>query len=139
MGLTGIISELKLQLIPVESAYVQVKHEAAPNLEQVLQILQDPSKDDKYSVAWLDGCSGAGRGIVMTGHHAAANELPATIKNPLKMPPKKTFRVPFQMPSWFLNNWDAMLFNKLYFAIQSRKGSPFYVDLEGYFYPLDAI
>lgn len=142
MGLTGIITEIKLQLIPVETAYMQVRHEAAANLAQLLQILQDSAKDDKYSVAWLDGNASAknmGRGIVMTGHHASVKDLPAMIKNPLQLPQKKMFRIPFQMPSWCLNNWNVRLFNSLYFSTQSRKRTPFTVDCDAYFYPLDAV
>lgn len=142
MGLTGIITELKLQLIPVETAYMNVQHHSADHLDGILQILNDSAREDKYSVAWLDCCTnaaGMGKGIVMTGHHAGLNELPPNITNPLSINPKKTFQMPSKVPSWTLNHWNMRAFNWLYYSLQSRKSSPFYVDCDSYFFPLDVI
>ena len=142
MGLTGIIAEATLQLIPIESSFISVTHRAAKNLDQVLDFLEDPKMDDKYSVAWIDCLTKGihfGRSLLMTGHHASRAELPSKIKNPLKIPPGKTLSVPFHCPSWFLNSWSIKAFNSFYYRFQSRKEEPFIADYNHFFYPLDGI
>ena len=81
MGLTGIIGEVTLQLIPIQTSQMMVSHHAADNLGQLFQLLQDPALDDRYSVAWIDCLATGdqlGRGIAMFGHHASAAELGAS-------------------------------------------------------------
>ncbi|MFA6903703.1 MAG: FAD-binding oxidoreductase [Gallionellaceae bacterium] len=78
MGLTGIISEVTLKLIPIQTAKMMVSQHAANNLEHLFQLLQNPALDDQYSVAWIDCLAKGGqlgRGIAMFGHHATIAEL----------------------------------------------------------------
>jgi len=73
MGLTGVIGEVVLQLLPVRSAYIIARHQVAADLESLIRYLAEPAYDDHYTVAWLDCFArGAelGRGIVISGHHA---------------------------------------------------------------------
>ena len=140
MGLTGIISEVTLKLIPIQTAQMMVTHHAANNLEHLFQLLQDPALDDRYSVAWIDCLATGeqlGRGIAMFGHHASTAEFSGT--SPLQIKAKRTRSLPFNFPSWVLNPLSISLFNKLYYYKESRKKSPFLTDYDSYFYPLDAI
>lgn len=141
MGLTGIIQEMTLQLIPIESSYVKVTHYPAKNLDEMMDILNDPAKDEIYSVAWVD-CLAAGdslgRGIVMNGHHALKEELPPK-KEPFALKKKPQANIPFFCPSWLLGNFTVKTFNNLYYQTQAKKKSPFFTDYEHFFYPLDAI
>ncbi|HUX89847.1 MAG TPA: FAD-binding oxidoreductase [Gallionellaceae bacterium] len=140
MGLTGIIGEVTLKLIPIQTAQMMVRHHAANNLEQLFQLLQDPAVDDHYSVAWIDCLATGdqlGRGVAMFGHHASSSEF--TGANPLVSKPKRKRSLPFDFPSWALNPLTISAFNKLYYYRESRKKSPFLTDYDSYFYPLDAI
>jgi FAD/FMN-containing dehydrogenase len=140
MGLTGIISEVTLKLIPIQTSQIMVTNHAAKNLEHLFQLLQDPAIDDQYSVAWIDCLARGeelGRGIAMFGHHASISEF--TAANPLSSKPKRTRSLPFNFPSWILNPLSISLFNRLYYRKESRKQSPFLTDYDSYFYPLDAI
>lgn len=140
MGLTGIIGEVTLKLIPIETAQMLVSHHAASNLQHLFQLLQDPALDDRYSVAWIDCLASGeqlGRGIAMFGHHATRAEFSAT--NPLSTKARRTKSLPFDFPSWALNPLSISAFNKLYYYKESRKKSPFLTDYDSYFYPLDAI
>jgi len=143
MGLTGIIAEMTLQLIPIQSAYIAVHQEAAKNLDHALALLEDKGCDDKYSVAWIDCLATGpefGRSIVMNGHHASLEELSnLKIKNPLQMPSPKQHSIPCFVPSWILNPWSIQVFNSLYYKTQSHKKASFITDCQSYFYPLDAI
>ncbi len=142
MGLTGIITEMALQLIPIETAYMQVQHHFAKNLDAVLAILENKQLDDRYSVAWIDCLSGGenfGRSIVMNAHHAAKKDLPAHISDPYQIKASKKISLPFYFPAWALNSWSVRAFNSLYCKIQKSKTSPFLLDYDRYFYPLDSI
>lgn len=142
MGLTGIMSEMSLQLLPIETAYVKVRHTAAPNLDKILELLDDRSLDDNYSVAWIDCLATGkdfGRSILMTGHHATKEEAGNQIKEPLKIISKTPRSLPFRFPSWTLNPWTVKAFNHLFYETQRRKTAPFLSDYNSYFYPLDAI
>jgi len=140
MGLTGIIGEVTLQLIPVQTSQMMVSHHAANNLTHLFQMLQDPALDDRYSVAWIDCLATGdrlGRGIAMFGHHASAAEYASA--TPLATKPKRSRSLPFAFPAWALNPLSISAFNKLYYYKESRKKSPFLTDYDSYFYPLDAI
>ncbi len=140
MGLTGIIAEVTLKLIPIASAQMMVRHYAANNLEHLFHLLQDPAVDDRYSVAWIDCLASGeqlGRGIAMFGHHASASEYSSA--EPLASKPKHSRSLPFDFPSWVLNPLSISLFNKLYYWKEARKKTPFLTDYDSYFYPLDSI
>lgn len=143
MGLTGFITEVSLQLIPIETAYMQVSHHPAENLNKILQLLTDSSLEAKYSVAWIDCLSKGknfGRSVLMNGAHAelsAAEGLKGA--DPLVIPKGSQFNLPINFPSWVLNPYTISMFNSLYFNFQSRKKEPFLTDYNSYFYPLDGI
>ena len=142
MGLTGVITTITFQLMPISSAYVEVVHHQTKNLEATLDVLDDPLLDDKYSVAWMDCLSdgeGLGRGIVMNGHHVDAGRLSKKIKDPLVLPKQKMHTIPFDFPSFTLNAYSMKAFNQLYYYFQGQKTEPFIIDYEKYFYPLDTL
>lgn len=142
MGLTGIIGEVALQLVPVETAYMKVEHHPAKDLETVMHLLQTQGQEAKYSVAWIDCLakgSSMGRSIVMNGRHAHTDELPPKVTAPLLLPSSTQVSVPFNFPSWTLNPLTVKAFNGFYYAVQSRKNAPFVVDYDSYFFPLDAV
>jgi len=120
MGLTGILGEVTVQLIPIKNPVMSVEHHAIHELKDM-----DLYNDD-YAVTWLDIQRGAA--IVMTAHHA---EMVSEKK-------LKSNKSGFRPPHFFLNSHSINLFNKLYFEVQSRKTS-FASHYESYFYPLDAI
>ncbi len=142
MGLTGIIGEVTLKLIPIASSHMMVRHHAAADLEQLFQHLQNPGMDDRYTVAWIDSmASGAqlGRGIAMCGHHAAVEELPAGFDRALAALPQRSRQVPFDFPAFVLNPLSIGAFNAFYYRREGKKQQPFLTGYDPYFYPLDAI
>ena len=116
MGLTGIIGEVTLKLIPLQSALMKVHHHAATDFEQLYRLMQDPGLDDRYSVAWIDSLATGkhlGRGIAMCGHHAAAAEVPDNSHGDIK--PANGHAIPFDIPAWVLNPLSITAFNSRYF------------------------
>ena len=142
MGLTGIIGEVALRLIPIQSAYVQVRHHAAGNFDQLFRLMQDSAIDDRYTVAWIDSMAGgarSGRGIVMCGHHAAPDELPANSAQPFQVEQARARSIPCDFPPWVLNTLSISAFNAQYFSREGGKREPFLSGYDAYFYPLDGL
>ena len=142
MGLTGIIGEVTLKLIPISSSHMMVRHHRAASLEQLFQRLQDPAVDDRYTVAWIDSLATGGqmgRGIAMCGHHASVDELPPGFGSALACKKGRSRTMPFDLPGWVLNPLSIGAFNALYYRREGGKQQPFLAGYDPYFYPLDAI
>lgn len=140
MGLTGIIGEVSLQLIPVSTAYMQVRHHPSRNLAETFALFNTASLDDKYSVAWIDCLASGihlGRSVLMNAHHAEQADFPVEL--PLNTRSKTTRTMPFDLPALALNPYTVRLFNALYYRQQGRKTAAFLAHYSEYFYPLDGI
>ena len=139
MGLTGVIIRCSIQLKKVESGWITKKSIVNKNLNETLESFYK-YKDATYSVAWIDCLANGksfGRSILMLGEHSKKNEV---IMKPDMYPKKKNQKItlPFDGPSFLLNNFTVSVFNKLYFNLNKNKKSS-YVDWDTYFYPLDSI
>jgi len=141
MGLTGVILSARIKLRPVASAWVLVDYQKATNLEDALAMMTESDIRYQYSVAWID-CLGTGRqmgrAVLMRGNHAAPSDLPARIRNPLAEPSRRRWTLPFDFPSLALNSLTVRAFNSFYYGMH-RNAVRQLVDLEKFFYPLDAI
>lgn len=140
MGLTGIIVRASFRMLKVESAFMRQRTIRVPDLEQALAVFEQ-SHGSTYSVAWID-CMATGRSLgrsaILLGEHALPGDLdPARRAAPLARPNRKPKTIPIDFPSFALSGFNVRMFNHLYYAMQ-RPGHAV-VDLDPYFYPLDAI
>jgi FAD/FMN-containing dehydrogenase len=142
MGLTGIITRVRFSLKKVETAYIRQKQIKARNLEDLIRLFE-AYKDYTYSMAWIDCLqkgSSFGRGILIVGEHARPEELSdQQRKTPLQLAPKRKLSVPFNLPSFALNNLTVKVFNWLYYQKNTRREINNVIPYEPFFYPLDAI
>lgn len=142
MGLTGIITRVRFSLKKVETAYIRQKQIKARNLEDLIRLFE-AYKDYTYSMAWIDCLqkgSSFGRGILIVGEHARPEELSGQQrKTPLQLAPKRKLSVPFNLPSFALNNLTVKAFNWLYYQKNTRREINNVIPYEPFFYPLDAI
>ena len=135
MGLTGVILRAAFAMIPVETRLIRQETRRAPGLAAVMDLFE-ATQDWTYSVAWIDCLSrGAalGRSVLSLGTHATVAEASSA-----PPPPRaRARRMAFDLPGFALNRWSVRAFNALYY----RAGKPgtALVDLEPFFYPLDAI
>lgn len=139
MGLTGIITEITLKLLPIETPFIKTMHTPCTSLEDLLAHLSENGKNERYSVAWVDLLSTKRgvRSIAMSGDHLLKEELINFSKIKADFEPGE-FQVPFHFPSFTLNAMGQKLFNALYFHVQKRKKT-FLSSLESFFYPLDKL
>jgi len=139
MGLTGVIIRCSIQLKKIESGWMEQHTIVNNNLNETLESFCE-HQDATYSVAWIDCLATGksfGRSILMLGEHAKADELHSeTIIYPKRK--KQVISFPCNAPSFLLNNFTVLLFNKIYFNLNKTK-QPSHVHWDTYFYPLDSI
>ena len=140
MGLTGAILRASVKMLPVATSAVRQRTLRAPNLAAAIELFEG-SLDWTYSVAWIDClASGAdlGRSAILLGEHATPDELPPERRaTPFARAARRQKRVPVDFPGFALSRLPVKVFNRLYYAAQ-RPGDAL-VDLDPYFYPLDAL
>jgi len=141
MGLTGIITKVTFEMIPIKTPYMLVRHIPAKDLEATLGLCDSAGADDQYTVAWLDCMTmgrGLGRGVFMSGHHASVEELPEKLRR-TRIRKRREYKLRFDFPGGLLNSFTAGAFNEIYFRRQSSRSAPFICDYESFFFPLDRI
>jgi decaprenylphospho-beta-D-ribofuranose 2-oxidase len=146
MGLTGVITEATLQMIPVETSYMLVDTERAADLDEVMDKMLTGDDAYRYSVAWID-CqstgSHLGRSVLTRGDHARLEDLPERLRRSpdraRAFVPRTMARVPFTPPSGLLNPLTVGAFNEFWFrkAPVHQVGKPHH--MTGFFHPLDGV
>lgn len=132
-GLTGVILDAKILLKKVNSQYIDQTTIKTKNLKETFEAFEE-YKDKPYSVAWID-CLAKGKDIgkclLMVGDFKDDGNL--------DYQHKKQKNIPFSFPSFALNNWSVKIFNWLYYGKVNKQLSKQTVDIDTFFYPLDAI
>jgi len=133
MGLTGVILDAKISLKKIDSQYIEQTTIKTKNLKETFDAFESYS-DKPYSVAWID-CLATGEDIgkclLMVGDFADDGDL--------KYIEKKKLNIPFNFPSFALNKLSVKAFNWLYYGKVRERVSEQKVDIDTFFYPLDAI
>jgi FAD/FMN-containing dehydrogenase len=134
LGLTGFILWAEIQLMPIRSSQIDVTSIRFDNLGEFFALSDALDPLHEYSVAWVD-CLGRGaqlgRGIFMTGDHAAAG--------PLEVDRRRKRKVPFTFPVPVFNKATLRAFNGLYYHRQRTREVHATVSYDRYFYPLDSL
>ncbi len=137
MGLTGIILAVKIRLLRVRSAMMDVTSRRLGDLDALLAALDGAGS--RYSVAWIDTTAPSrslGRGILDLGDHLASPD-PMLEPEGLAYRPPRVRRAP-AVPFCLVTPWSARGFNSLWFrrAPQEHSGA---ASLANYFHRLDAV
>ena len=133
MGLTGIITQITMQLAKVSSHSVSQRIIPFKSLAAYFDLIQNAAEKHEYAVAWIDQFatgSHFGRGLMLLGDHAPAECLART---------KLKLAVPFQPPVSMLNGVSLKLFNTAYHWSGNRKSAAKNVSAQSFFFPLDAV
>ncbi|VAW46421.1 Putative oxidoreductase [hydrothermal vent metagenome] len=137
MGLTGIIVSATLQLIPIESAFIEETTWKTNTLAETLEQFETHHQST-YSVAWIDCLTKGkhlGRSLLMLGEHAEQQNN----EHNFKISPPSKLAVPFTMPNSLLNALTVKAFNTLYYHKVRQKKSQRLAHYAPFFYPLDSI
>ncbi len=143
MGLTGVITEVALRLIPIATSYLSVDTDRARDLDACMEMLASGDERYRYSVAWIDARvrgRGLGRAIVTRGDHAAIEDLAGTQRNlPLAYNPVQRLRVPFTPPVSMVNALTLPVFNSLWYHRAPKHRVDEIQTMSTFFYPLDML
>ncbi|HUP75936.1 MAG TPA: FAD-binding oxidoreductase [Acidimicrobiales bacterium] len=142
MGLTGLIAEATVRLHPVETAYVTVDTERAPNLDALLASMTDHDEQYRYSVAWVDLLASGrslGRGVLTSGDHATRDALPPRLqRRPLHFAPAVRAGVP-ALPVCVLVPPVIAAFNEFWYRKAPARRHGEVQSITEFFHPLDQL
>ena len=143
MGLTGVIVEATIRLLPVETAWMRVDTERAGDLDDLLTRMETGDDRYRYSVAWIDGVTTGrqlGRGVLTRGDHATIDDLPARRRGaPLHYDAHVRVAAPPAVPSGLVRPATARLLNEAWFRKAPRHQSGAVHSIPSFFHPLDGI
>ncbi len=143
MGLTGMVLEAVLRLLPIETSLMVADTERAADLEACMTRLSEDEESYRYSVAWVDGLSKGrhlGRSVLTRANHASLADLPEKARrDPLKLDLRTPLRVPVTPPFSLLNAGTVAAFNEAWYRRAPRRRAGELVPLASFFYPLDGL
>jgi len=143
MGLTGIVVDATLQMIPVQTASLRVDTERATNLDDCIARMTARDAEYRYSVAWIDCLargSKMGRAVLTRGDHAGLEDVaPAGSEEALRFNPVVRAQVPVTPPSGLLNSVTVAAFNELWFRKAPWLRTGELQSIATFFHPLDGV
>lgn len=133
LGLTGIITRVAVELVPIASSNMDVQTIPFRDLSEFFTLAAESETTHDYTVAWVDCLakgSSLGRGIFTRARHGNDGQL--------RVHPAAGLSVPLDAPGFLLNRLSLSAFNEIYyrFAGRPRRSTTSY---NPFFYPLDAI
>ncbi len=145
MGLTGVVLDASIRLLPVESAQVRVDTRRLGDLDALMEAMTTTDHRYRYSVAWIDCLARGrhlGRSILEQGDHARRDDLPAgqrTTSRALAWRPLEMLSAPPWAPSGLLNRWSIAAFNELWYRKSPARAEGHLVPVGAFFHPLDMV
>ena len=143
MGLTGLVLEASLRLLPVETSRIRVDTERASDLDDVMARMDEGDRRYRYSVAWIDCVArgrALGRSVLTRGDHATLSDLPARLRaGALSFDPAERVHAPPFAPDGLLNRLTVRAFNELWFRKAPKLERGRLQPLTSFFHPLDFI
>lgn len=144
MGLTGLITDVSFNVIPVETRHFVVETRRVPNFDALVDAMEEGDRSYRYSVAWIDLVATGkhlGRSVLSMGNHASLSELqemnPKAARRPLDFDPRVFPDIPNGVPN-VLTRPAVRAFNELWY----RKTPKHHVGTESitqFFHPLDMV
>jgi decaprenylphospho-beta-D-ribofuranose 2-oxidase len=142
LGLTGVVTEVTLRLLPVETSLLRSHTERCHDLDTVMARMLDEDAGHRYSVAWIDclarGAS-LGRSVLSLGDHARLDDLPpAKRAQPLAFDAREIVSAPPWAPNGLLNRLSIALFNEFWYRVTPALHGTLET-IGAYFHPLDGV
>lgn len=134
LGLTGIIEWVELNLIPIQSSFIDAMHIRFDSLNEFFALSSELDRQHEYTVAWIDCLAkgkSAGRGVYIVGDHSKHGDL--------FVDDQRKTRVPFTPPISAMNKLTLRMFNLIYYRSHKSGRNRSVISYEPFFYPLDRI
>jgi decaprenylphospho-beta-D-ribofuranose 2-oxidase len=142
MGLTGVIVDADVVLKPIESSFLAVDTDRAPDLDAVMALMDAGDDRYAYSVAWIDLVAtgrSLGRSVLGRGDFAPIDALPKKLRSdPLRYDPSLHIPAP-PAPTGRLNRLSIRAFNELWFRKSPRQRRGELQSIPQFFHPLDMV
>ena len=143
MGLTGVVLDATIRLLPVESSRCVVDTMRVPDLESVLALMEEGDHRYRYAVAWIDLMAKGkhlGRSVLSRGDHARLEQLSGRERgHPFAYRAGIIAGVPPIFPMSALNRVTIKVFNELWFRKAPKYSVGDIQSIPQYFHPLDMI
>jgi decaprenylphospho-beta-D-ribofuranose 2-oxidase len=143
MGLTGVILDATMRLLPIETSKMLVDTERVSDLDACMARMAETDADHRYSVAWVDGLSKGshlGRSVITLGDHAKRADLSGkAAADPLRFNPRQLLTVPVTPPFSLLNTWTLAAFNEVWYRKAPRRRTGEVQSISTFFHPLDGV
>jgi len=137
MGLTGHVLEVEFRMERVPSPWIWYESERVDRIDDLLPRLIEAGRDWPSTVAWLDCTargSALGRGILMKGRWASAEEAPRA--DPTRPRP---LVVPFRIPSGIVNRHSLRVVNDLFYRRHGAGPRSGFASPDWWFHRLDQV
>ena len=129
LGLTGVITEVDIQLRRVSGPWLDTETLPFANLDEFFLLADASEADWEHTVSWIDCVSRNGRGLFMRGNPAEGE----THQEPKTRKLTMSFVPPFSL----INKLSLQPFNSAYFNLKKRQAGKAISHYESFFYPLD--
>jgi decaprenylphospho-beta-D-ribofuranose 2-oxidase len=144
MGLTGVILDATIHLLPIESSRMSVDTSRVADLDALFEVMSVDDDRHRYSAAWIDLVAKGrhlGRSVLTRGDHARVDQLDARAQaTPFDYDPRQLATVPPIVPRpGFLNHATVAAFNEFWFRKAPRHRVGELQTIAGFFHPLDMI
>lgn len=139
MGLTGVILDADIRLLPISSPLMRVETERFDTIERVMEAMDATDAEHRYSVAWVDLAPRTrGRGVLQQGDHAHDDEVPQRKRSKTSIGGGALATVPPVVPN-LVNRASVRAFNELWYRKAPRRPRTTFDSISSFFYPLDAL
>lgn len=143
MGLTGVITEATIRMIPVDTGWMVVDTDRFDDLDALMDAMATADARYRYSVAWLDSTATGrrlGRGVLTSGEHARMDDLDEQTRGRARVPPPPArLAVPLPSPLGFFNRLSISAFNEAWFRRAPRHRRGELQTIGTFFHPLDGV
>lgn len=130
VGLTGIITEVELQLRPIQSTFLETETHVFSTLDEFFELAETSVLSWEYTVAWID-CTKKDRGLFMRANWSRQAHLSQSGH-------ERQWAFPVMPPVSLMNRYSLKLFNQLYFYSKKRHIQRT-MHHASFLYPLDKI
>jgi len=153
MGLTGVVIEAELRLLPIETAYITVDTDRTLDLDGTIDLMSEGDEDYQYSVAWIDCLTpgpSLGRAVLTRGNHAPRSALQDSRNgsttgtdgsgaDPLAFSPRPLISAPPWVPPGLLNRASIRAFNEVWYRRAPKHERGALHTIGRFFHPLDGV